>query len=79
MHFGDRNTLKALAELIAAAGLTYPSQLRPHHIVQRVSRKRRTPALTPAAVPEARRAARRRAHRALSPQGVRDLVAAGHG
>ena len=33
-----RNTLKALAELIAAAGLTHPSQLRPHHIVQRVSR-----------------------------------------
>jgi glutamate synthase domain-containing protein 2 len=32
-----RNTLKALAELIAAAGLTHPSQLRPHHIVQRVS------------------------------------------
>jgi glutamate synthase domain-containing protein 2 len=33
-----RNTLKALAELIAAAGLTHPSQLRPHHIVQRISR-----------------------------------------
>jgi len=32
-----RNTLRALAELIAAAGLTHPSQLRPHHIVQRVS------------------------------------------
>jgi glutamate synthase domain-containing protein 2 len=32
-----RNTLKALAELIAAAGLTHPSDLRPHHIVQRVS------------------------------------------
>jgi glutamate synthase domain-containing protein 2 len=32
-----RNTLKALAELIAAAGLTHPSQLRPHHIVQRIS------------------------------------------
>jgi glutamate synthase domain-containing protein 2 len=32
-----RNTLKALAELIAAAGLTHPDQLRPHHIVQRVS------------------------------------------
>jgi len=32
-----RNTLKALAELIAAAGLTHPSQLRPHHIVHRVS------------------------------------------
>ena len=32
-----RNTLKALAELIAAAALTHPSQLRPHHIVQRIS------------------------------------------
>ncbi len=31
------STLKALAELIAAAGLTHPNQLRPHHIVQRVS------------------------------------------
>ena len=32
-----RNTLKALAELIAAAGLTHPSQLKPHHLVRRVS------------------------------------------
>jgi glutamate synthase domain-containing protein 2 len=32
-----RNTLRALAELIAAAGLTHPNQLRPHHIVQRIS------------------------------------------
>jgi glutamate synthase domain-containing protein 2 len=32
-----RNTLKALAELVAAAGLTHPSQLRPHHLVRRVS------------------------------------------
>ncbi|HEY1151676.1 MAG TPA: FMN-binding glutamate synthase family protein [Pseudoduganella sp.] len=31
------NTLKALAELIAAAGLTHPSQLKPHHIVRRIS------------------------------------------
>jgi glutamate synthase domain-containing protein 2 len=31
------NTVKALAELIAAAGLTHPSQLKPHHIVRRVS------------------------------------------
>ena len=36
MHFHD-NTLKALSELIAAAGLTHPDQLRPHHIVRRVS------------------------------------------
>jgi glutamate synthase domain-containing protein 2 len=32
-----QNTLKALAELIAAAGLTHPSQLGAHHIVRRVS------------------------------------------
>jgi hypothetical protein len=29
--------MKALSELIAAAGLTHPSQLKPHHIVRRVS------------------------------------------
>jgi len=34
-----RNTLRALAELIAAAGLTHPSQLRPHHIVRRVNER----------------------------------------
>ena len=32
-----RNTLVALAELIAAAGLTHPSQVRAHHIVRRIS------------------------------------------
>ncbi|MBI1890975.1 MAG: FMN-binding glutamate synthase family protein [Burkholderiales bacterium] len=32
-----QNTMKALAELISAAGLTHPSQLRPHHLVRRVS------------------------------------------
>ena len=32
-----QNTLKALAELIAAAGLSHPSQLRPHHLVRRIS------------------------------------------
>lgn len=31
------NTMKALAELLAAAGLHHPSDLRPHHIVRRVS------------------------------------------
>jgi glutamate synthase domain-containing protein 2 len=35
-HFHS-NTVKALAQLIAAAGLTHPSQLKPHHIVRRVS------------------------------------------
>jgi glutamate synthase domain-containing protein 2 len=33
----QQNTLKALQQLIAAAGLEHPSQLRPHHIVRRVS------------------------------------------
>ncbi len=32
-----QNTLKALAQLIAAAGLNHPSQLRPHHLVRRIS------------------------------------------
>ena len=31
-----RNTLRALSELIAAAGLEHPSQIRPHHLVRRV-------------------------------------------
>lgn len=31
------HTLHALSELIAAAGLTHPRQLRPHHIVRRVA------------------------------------------
>jgi glutamate synthase domain-containing protein 2 len=35
-HF-HQNTMKALAQLIAAAGLSHPSQLKPHHIVRRVS------------------------------------------
>lgn len=32
-----QNTLKALAELIAAAGLNHPAELKPHHLVRRVS------------------------------------------
>jgi glutamate synthase domain-containing protein 2 len=35
-HF-HRNTLLALAELVGSAGLTHPGQLRPYHIVRRVS------------------------------------------
>jgi glutamate synthase domain-containing protein 2 len=35
-NFHD-NTLKALAQLVSAAGLTHPSQLKPHHLVRRVS------------------------------------------
>ena len=31
-----RNTLVALSEMIAAAGLEHPSQIRPHHLVRRV-------------------------------------------
>ncbi|MFT4046910.1 MAG: FMN-binding glutamate synthase family protein [Solimonas sp.] len=34
-HF-HRNTLRALGELVGAAGLSHPSDLRPHHIVRRV-------------------------------------------
>lgn len=33
-----RNTLAALAEMIAAAGLEHPSRVGPHHLVRRVSR-----------------------------------------
>lgn len=32
-----RNTLRALAEMTAAAGLSHPSELGPHHLVRRVS------------------------------------------
>ncbi len=32
-----RNTLHALSEMIAAAGLEHPSQIRPHHLARRVS------------------------------------------
>lgn len=33
-----RSTLHALSEMLAAAGLTSPAQLGPHHMVRRVSR-----------------------------------------
>lgn len=32
-----RSTLKALSEMLAAAGLSHPSQLGPHHMVRRVT------------------------------------------
>jgi hypothetical protein len=32
-----KNTMEALAQLIAAAGLTHPSQLKPRHLVRRIS------------------------------------------
>ncbi len=32
-----RNTLKALAELLGAAGLQHPDELRPHHIAKRIA------------------------------------------
>lgn len=35
-HF-HRNTVHALAELLQAAGLTHPEQLRAHHVVRRIS------------------------------------------
>ena len=31
-----RNTLRALSEMIAAAGLEHPSEVRAHHLVRRV-------------------------------------------
>lgn len=33
----QRNTLHALAELVAAAGLAHPSDLKPHHFLRRAS------------------------------------------
>ncbi|BBI48925.1 hypothetical protein HORIV_13460 [Vreelandella olivaria] len=35
-HF-HRNTIKALAEMLGAAGLSHPSELGPEHIIRRVS------------------------------------------
>jgi glutamate synthase domain-containing protein 2 len=37
VHHFHRNTLKALAELLAAAGVRHPSELGPHHLVRRIS------------------------------------------
>ncbi|MDB5601767.1 MAG: glutamate synthase [Xanthobacteraceae bacterium] len=37
VHNFHRNTLKALAEMLAAAGLREPSELGPHHLARRVS------------------------------------------
>ncbi|KML55446.1 glutamate synthase [Burkholderia cepacia] len=37
VHNFHRNTLHALQELVQAAGLEHPSELRAHHIVQRVT------------------------------------------
>ncbi len=36
LHFHD-NTLKALSELIAAAGLSHPQQIKAHHLAQRLN------------------------------------------
>lgn len=35
-HF-QQNTLKALAEMIAAAGLQHPTEIKPHHLAQRIN------------------------------------------
>ncbi|RKG40861.1 FMN-binding glutamate synthase family protein [Acinetobacter rongchengensis] len=35
-HF-QRNTLKALAEMIAAAGLQHPAEIKAHHLAQRIN------------------------------------------
>jgi len=37
VHNFHRNTLAALSDMIAAAGLEHPSQIGPHHLVRRVS------------------------------------------
>ncbi|MCY1524660.1 hypothetical protein D9M68_596040 [compost metagenome] len=39
VHMFHRSTLKALAEMLAAAGLEHPNQLEPRHLVRRVSEK----------------------------------------
>lgn len=39
-----RNTLRALAEVVGAAGLSHPRDLRPHHLYHRVSPTRVLPA-----------------------------------
>ena len=43
-----RETLKALAELVAAAGLTHPGEFRPHHFFRRAApdRVRHSPSFT---------------------------------
>lgn len=37
VHNFHRNTLVALSDLIAAAGLEHPRQIGPHHLVRRVT------------------------------------------
>jgi hypothetical protein len=39
VHRFHENTLHALQELVQAAGLNHPSELRAHHIVRRISRQ----------------------------------------
>jgi glutamate synthase domain-containing protein 2 len=37
VHNFHRNTLKALSEMLAAAGLSHPSEIGPHHMMRRVT------------------------------------------
>ena len=37
VHSFHRNTLKALSEMLAAAGLTHPAQIEAKHLVRRMS------------------------------------------
>ena len=37
VHAFHGNTLRALAELVAAAGLDHPAQIAPRHILRRIS------------------------------------------
>ncbi|RLE24994.1 MAG: FMN-binding glutamate synthase family protein [Actinobacteria bacterium] len=39
VHQFHKNTVHALAEMVAAMGLDHPSQLTPHHVVKRVSER----------------------------------------
>ena len=37
VHRFHANTMQALADMLAAAGVAHPSDLRPHHLVRRIS------------------------------------------
>jgi glutamate synthase domain-containing protein 2 len=37
VHNFHRNTMKALAEMLAAAGLSHPNEIRPHHLMRRIN------------------------------------------
>ena len=61
-----RETVKALAELVGAAGLDHPRELRPHHFMRRVAADRVVTFAELYRLPEARRVVVRYARRASS-------------